>query len=154
SPSQQEETEMNRTRSLASVFAALLALSPLAARAADKVVIGDIDDMSGVYADVNGPRAVEGIKMAIADFGGSVLGKPIELLTSDHQNKPDLGVQKFREWADRDGLTMMLGGANTGVALAIAAAEKEKKIPFFAIGATGASLTGKDCTPYTVHYAY
>ena len=100
------------------------------------------------------PGRSKPIKMAIADFGGSVLGKPVELLTSDHQNKPDLGVQKFREWADRDGLTMMLGGANTGVALAIAAAAKEKKVPFFAIGAAGASLTGKDCTPYTVHYAY
>ena len=100
------------------------------------------------------PARVEAVKMAIADFGGSVLGKPIELLTSDHQNKPDLGVQKFREWADRDGLTMVLGGANTGVSLAIAAAAKEKKVPFFAIGAAGASLTGKDCTPYTVHYAY
>ncbi len=121
---------------------------------ANKVVIGDTDDMSGLYADINGPGALEAAKMAIADFGGSVLGKPVELLTSDHQNKPDLGVQKFREWADRDGLTMMLGGANTGVALAIAAAEKETKVPFFAIGATGASLTGKDCTPYTVHYAY
>jgi branched-chain amino acid transport system substrate-binding protein len=63
---------------------------------AGKVVIGDIDDMSGIYADINGPGAVEAIKMAIADFGGSVLGQPIELLTADHQNKPDLGVQKFR----------------------------------------------------------
>ena len=134
------------------LLASLWSISALAD--ADKVVIGDTDDMSGLYADINGPGALEAAKMAIADFGGSVLGKPVELLTSDHQNKPDLGVQKFREWADRDGLTMMLGGANTGVALAIAAAEKEKKVPFFAIGATGASLTGKDCTPYTVHYAY
>jgi branched-chain amino acid transport system substrate-binding protein len=119
-----------------------------------KVVIGDIDDMSGLYADIGGPGAVEAIKMAIADFGGSALGQPIQLLTADHQNKPDLGVQKFREWADRDGLTMVLGGANTGVSLAISAAVKERRVPFFAIGAAGASLTGKDCTPYTVHYAY
>ena len=96
--------------------ALLASLWSIAAHAdADKVVIGDIDDMSGLYADINGPGAVEAIKMAIADFGGSALGQPVELLTSDHQNKPDLGVQKFREWADRDGLTMMLGGANTGV---------------------------------------
>ncbi len=131
-----------------------LLLSASAYADPNQVVIGDIDDMSGLYADIAGPGALEAAKMAIADFGGSVLGEPIELLTSDHQNKPDIGVQKFREWADRSGLTMTLGGANTGVALAIAAAEKEKKIPFFAIGATGASLTGKDCTPYTVHYAY
>ncbi len=125
-----------------------------AANAADKVVIGDIDDMSGVYADVIGPKGAEGIKMAIADFGGSVLGQPIELLTYDHQNKPDLGAQKFREWADRNGLTMVLGGSNTGVSLAMSIAAKEKKVPFFAIGAAGASLTGKDCTPYTMHYGY
>jgi branched-chain amino acid transport system substrate-binding protein len=121
---------------------------------ADKVVIGDIDDMTGIYADINGAGAVEAIKMAIADFGGSALGQPIELVTADHQNKPDIGVQKFREWADRAGLTMVLGGANTGVSLAIAVAAKEKKVPFFAVGAAGASLTNKDCTPYTVHYAY
>ena len=92
--------------------------------------------------------------MAIADFGGSVLGQPIELLTVDHQNKPDIGAQKSREWADQNGLTMVLGGSNSGVSLAINAVVKEKKVPFFAIGAAGASLTGKDCTPYTIHYAY
>ena len=119
-----------------------------------KVVIGDIDDMSGPYADVIGPNGIEAAKMAIADFGGSALGQPIELLTYDHQNKPALGVEKFREWADQNGLTMLLGGSNTGVSLAISAAVKEKKVPFFAIGAAGASLTGKDCTPYTMHYAY
>ena len=147
---------MKMCKSLLPVSAALLvSLSWFPAFAdAGKVVIGDIDDMSGLYADINGPGAVEAIKMAIADFGGSALGQPIELLTADHQNKPDLGVQKFREWADRDGLTMVLGGANTGVSLAISAAVKEKRVPFFAIGAAGASLTGKDCTPYTVHYAY
>ena len=121
---------------------------------ANKVVIGDIDDMSGVYADIIGPGGVEAAKMAIADFGGSVLGKKIEFLVTDHQNKPDLGAEKFREWADRDGLTMVLGGSNTGVSIAMTTIAKEKKIPFFAIGAAGASLTGKDCTPYTVHYAY
>ena len=65
--------------------------------------------------------------MAIADFGGSVLGQKIELLTSDHQNKPDLGAEKFREWADRDGLTMVLGGSNTGVNIAMSTIAREKK---------------------------
>jgi len=128
--------------------------APAARAEANKVVIGDIDDMSGVYADIIGPGGVEAARMAIADFGGSVLGKKIEFLTTDHQNKPDLGAEKFREWADRDGLTMVLGGSNTGVSIAMTTIAKEKKIPFFAIGAAGASLTGKDCTPYTVHYAY
>jgi branched-chain amino acid transport system substrate-binding protein len=129
-------------------------MTAVAQAAENKVVIGDIDDMSGLYADVIGPGGIEAAKMAIEDFGGSVLGNKIELMTTDHQNKPDLGAQKFREWADRDGLTMVLGGSNTGVSIAMATIAKEKKTPFFAIGAAGASLTGKDCTPYTVHYAY
>jgi len=133
-------------------LAALLSASALAA--SDKVVIGDIDDMSGVYADVIGPKAVEAIKLAVADFGGSALGKPIEIKTFDHQNKPDRGGQKFREFADSDGVTMVLGGSNTGVSLAMAAAAKEKKVPFIAIGAAGASLTGKDCNAYMLHYGY
>ncbi len=137
----------------AATLCALLAAG--AAQAApDKVVIGDIDDMSGPYADILGAGGIEAIKMAIADFGGTVLGKPIDILTADHQNKPDIGQQKFREWADTDGLTMQLGGSNTGVSLAIASADKEKHIPFFAIGAAGASLTGKDCNAYTIHYGY
>ena len=123
--------------------------APAAHAEANKVVIGDIDDMSGVYADIIGPGGVEAAKMAIADFGGSVLGKKIEFLVTDHQNKPDLGAEKFREWADRDGLTMVLGGSNTGVSIAMTTIAREKKIPFFAIGAAGASLTGKDCTAYT-----
>ena len=138
---------------LAGALCASLAAGAASA-AANKVVIGDIDDMSGPYADVIGTAGIESIKMAIADFGGSALGQPIEILTFDHQNKPALGEQKLREWADTDGLTMELGGSNTGVSLALSAAAKEKKIPFFAIGAAGASLTGKDCTPYTIHYGY
>ena len=141
------------TLMLAGALSASLAAG--AASAADnKVVIGDIDDMSGPYADVIGPHGVEAIKMAIADFGGAVLGQPIEVLTFDHQNKPALGAEKLREWADTDGMTMLLGGSNSGVSIAMSAAAKEKKIPFFAIGAAAASLTGKDCTPYTIHYGY
>ena len=145
---------MNRLHVLAFVGSLAAGMSAMAASAAEKVVIGDIDDMSGPYADVAGAGGVEAAKMAIADFGGSVLGQPIEVLSFDHQNKPDLGAQKAREWADQNGMTMLLGGSNTGVSLAMNAVIKEKKVPFFAIGAAGASLTGKDCTPYTVHYAY
>jgi branched-chain amino acid transport system substrate-binding protein len=144
---------LKRTLMLAGALSASLAASAAWA-AADKVVIGDIDDMSGPYADVIGAGGVEAINMAIADFGGSALGQPITVLTFDHQNKPDLGAQKLREWADTDGMTMLLGGSNSGVSLAMSAAAKEKKIPFIAIGAAAASLTGKDCTPYTIHYGY
>ncbi len=147
---------MRQFKPLTCAAAALCALlaAGAAQAASDKVVIGDIDDMSGPYADILGAGGIEAIKMAIADFGGTALGKPIDILTADHQNKPDIGQQKFREWADTDGLTMQLGGSNTGVSLAIASADKEKHIPFFAIGAAGASLTGKDCNAYTIHYGY
>jgi ABC-type branched-subunit amino acid transport system substrate-binding protein len=84
------------------------------------VVIGDIDDLTGVYSDNGGIGAIEAIKMAIADFGGSVLNRKIMLLTADHQNKADVGASKAREWADQRGLNMLLAGANTGVAIAMA----------------------------------
>ncbi len=131
----------------------LYAAAPAAA-AGEQVVIGDIDDLSGVYADASGPGGIEAANMAIADFGGTVLGKKIVLLSVDHQNKPDIGASKFREWADQNGLNMLLGGSNTGVSIAMAKVAAAKKVPFMAIGAGGASLTGADCTPYTVHYVY
>ncbi|MDE2048806.1 MAG: ABC transporter substrate-binding protein [Betaproteobacteria bacterium] len=138
------------------VAAVTLAAASLSAHAAkgDQVVIGDIDDLSGVYADVVGPGGIEAAKMAIADFGGTVLGKKIVFLSADHQNKPDLGASKFREWADQQGVNMILGGSNTGVSIAMAKVALDKKVPFIAIGAAGASLTNADCTPYSVHYAY
>jgi branched-chain amino acid transport system substrate-binding protein len=141
--------------SLTAALAAILsALTSQANAAADPVVIGDIDDLSGVYADAQGQGGIEAINMAIADFGGSVLGRKIVLLTADHQNKPDIGATKFREWADQSGLNMLLGGSNTGVSIAMSKVAAAKKVPFIVIGAGGASLTGADCTPYSVHYAY
>ena len=135
--------------------AALAALACTQALAAgEQVVIGDIDDFSGVYADVAGAGAVESVRMAIADFGGTVLGRKISVLTTDHQNKPDIGASKFREWADQNGLNVLLGGSNTGVSIAMAKVAAAKKIPFIAIGAGGASLTNEDCTAYTIHYVY
>src|ERR1700678_1909089 len=143
-------------KSLAAAFCTLLCLCApaLAGASGDQVVIGDIDDLSAVYADVIGQGGIEAVNMAIADFGGTVLGKKIVLLSADHQNKPDIGASKFREWADQNGLNMLLGGSNTGVSIAMAKVAAAKKVPFFAIGAAGASLTGADCTAYTVHYAY
>jgi branched-chain amino acid transport system substrate-binding protein len=146
-----------KLRTLAIGMAAVLttAAGPRAALAAgDQVVLGDIDDMSGVYADVLGAGGVEAINMAIADFGGAVLGKKIVTLTADHQNKPDIGASKFREWSDEHGLNVLVGGSNTGVNIAMAKVAAVKKVPLFVIGAGGASLTNEDCTAYTVHYVY
>ena len=144
-----------RMRMLTLATAAVLASAAGGrALAADEVVIGDIDDMSGVYADVMGAAGVEAVKMAIADFGGTVLGRKITVLTADHQNKPDIGAAKFREWADQNGLNLLLGGSNSGVNIAMSKVAGVKKVPLFVIGAAGASLTNADCTAYTVHYVY
>ena len=84
------------------------------------VVIGDIDDLTGVYSDNSGVGGIEAAKMAIADFGGSVLGRKIVLLSADHQNKADIGASKAREWMDQRGLSMLMAGSNTAAAIAMA----------------------------------
>ena len=120
----------------------------------DPVKIGFITDMSSVYADLDGPAGGEMIKWAAQDFGGKVLNRPIEVLTADHQNKADVASSKAREWIDKDGLSMLIGGTNSGTSLAMAKLAEEKKRPFFSIGAGSARLTNEACSPYTVHYAY
>ena len=120
----------------------------------DVIRIGFITDMSGLYSDLDGQGGVEAIKMAIADMGGSVAGKKIELLTADHQNKADVAVSKAREWFDTQGLDMLIGGTNSGTAIAMAKVAAEKKKPFLAVGPGSNRLTNEDCTPYTIHYAY
>ncbi|KRD26907.1 ABC transporter permease [Acidovorax sp. Root267] len=129
-------------------------LATSAAHAQDKVKIGFITDMSSLYADVEGKNGAVAIQMAIDDFGGKVLGMPIELLTADHQNKADIAASKAREWIDTQGLTMLFGGTNSGTALASAKVAAEKKRVYINNGAASSALTNDQCTPYTVHYAY
>ena len=138
---------------LAATLAGAGLLAP-AAQAQDKVKIGYISDMSSLYADVEGKGGATAIQMAIDDFGGKVLGMPIELLTADHQNKADIAASKAREWIDTEGLTMLFGGTNSGTALAMAKIAQEKKRVFMVNGAGSSALTNAQCTPYTVHYAY
>ncbi len=124
------------------------------AHAQDKVKIGFITDMSSLYADVEGKNGALAIQMAIDDFGGKVLGKPIELMSADHQNKADIAASKAREWIDTQGLTMIFSGTNSGTALALAKIAEEKKRVMINNGAASSALTNDQCTPYTVHYAY
>jgi branched-chain amino acid transport system substrate-binding protein len=118
------------------------------------IKIGIITDMSSLYADIDGPAGAEMLRWAVQDFGGKVLNRPIEVLSADHQNKADVASSKAREWIDKDGLQMLIGGTNSGTALAMSKVTTEKKKPFIAIGAGSARLTNEDCSPYTVHYAY
>ncbi|WP_322103858.1 ABC transporter substrate-binding protein [Paraburkholderia sp. J41] len=143
---------------LAALFAATAAATALCAgnaQAADNAVkIGFITDMSGLYADDDGQGGLTAIKMAIADFGGKVNGKPIEIMYADHQNKADIAASKAREWIDRDGLDLLLGGTNSATALSMNQVAQEKKRVYFNMGAGTDALTNEQCTPYTVHYGY
>ncbi len=136
---------------------AALALGFAAAASAQDtgpVKIGFITDMSSLYADIDGPAGGEMVKWAAQDFGGKVLNRPIEVLTADHQNKADIASSRAREWIDKDGLTMLMGGTSSGTALAMAKVAAQKKRPFMVIGSGTARLTNEECSPYTVHYAY
>jgi len=134
--------------------AGLLA-QPAFANVSDNVIrIGFITDMASVYSDIDGAGGVEAARMAIADAGGQIDGKKIELVFADHQNKADVAAARAREWFDQQKIDMLIGGTNSGVNLALAGIAAEKKKPFFAIGAAASDLTGSQCTPYTVHWAY
>ncbi|WP_020200474.1 MULTISPECIES: ABC transporter substrate-binding protein [Cupriavidus] len=139
---------------LAAIVTGVATGSASAQVSGDTVKIGYITDMSGLYADIDGPAGLEAIKMAIEDAGGKALGKPIELVSADHQNKADIAASKAREWMDQQGLDMLLGGTNSATGLAMAKVAAEKKKVYFNIGAGSARLTNEECSPYTVHYAY
>jgi len=135
--------------------AACLGFGAMHAQAQDKALrIGFITDMSSLYADVEGKNGALAIQMAIDDFGGKVLGMPIELLTADHQNKADIAATKAREWIDTQNATMIFGGTNSATALATVKVAAEKKRGYINSGAGSSALTNEQCTPYTVHYAY
>lgn len=95
----------------------------------DVIRIGFITDMSGVYSDIDGKAGLEAIRMAIEDFGGSVNGKKIEVLSADHQNKADVASARAREWFDQQKVDVIIGGTNSATSLAMAAVAAEKKSP-------------------------
>lgn len=138
---------------------ALLAALPLAAAQAqpvtdDVVRIGVLTDLSGVYSAGSGQGAVRAAEMAVADSGGKVLGKRIEVVYADHQNKADIGSAKAREWFDIGRVDMIVDLVNSAVAVAVQKMGAEKKrITITTAGGTVA-LTQQECSPYSIHYAY
>ena len=120
---------------------------------ADPVKIGVLADMSGVYADIGGQGSVEAVKMAIEDFGGSVLGKPIEVVSADGQNKPDVASGIARNWYD-SGVDVITDIPASGMALAIMQLSKDKKKIAMVTSAGSSDITGKSCSPYTAHWTW
>jgi branched-chain amino acid transport system substrate-binding protein len=145
---------MNMKKSL--LVLAMLSVSSYSYSQADKkpLRVGFITDMAGVYADTDGKGGLESLQMAVDDFGGSVLGRKIEILSADHQNKPDVASAKAREWIDQQGVSAIFGGSNSGTALATAKVTDEKKRVYINNGAGTSQLTNEQCSPYTVHYTY
>src|SRR5438094_3325599 len=118
------------------------------------VKIGVLDDMSGPYAENTGPGDVASVKFAIADFGGSVLGKPIEMVSADFQSKVDVGVGIAKRWYDDQGVSMIVGIPNSAIALALVKIAEEKNRILMPTAAATSALTGKGCGPTTVHFIY
>ena len=118
------------------------------------VKIGVLDDMSGPYAENTGPGDVASVKFAIADFGGSVLGKPIEMVSADFQSKVDVGVGIAKRWYDDQNVSMVIGVPNSAIALALVKVAEEKNRVFMPTAAATSALTGKGCGQTTVHFIY
>jgi branched-chain amino acid transport system substrate-binding protein len=135
-------------------FVAAGGLFLAAPASAQGVKIGILNDQSGVYADYGGKYSLEAAKMAVEDFGGEVLGQKIEIVTADHQNKPDLATSIARRWYDVEGVDMITELTTSSVALAIQDLSKEKKKIDIVVGAATSRLTGDACTPYGFHWAY
>jgi branched-chain amino acid transport system substrate-binding protein len=126
----------------------------MAQTSGDKLRIGFVTDMSGAYSDLDGAGGLDAVRMAIEDFGGKVLGKPIEVLWADHQNKADIAANKARQWWDEDRVDLVIAGSNSSASLAISSLSKEKKKVFISAGAGADSLTEEACQPYMVRYTY
>ena len=113
-----------------------------------------MNDQSGLYADLAGQGSVEAARMAVEDFGGSVNGAPIEVLSADHQNKPDVGSNIVREWIDVEDVDVIVDVPTSSVALAVTEIVKEKDRVFLVSGAATTELTGDACSPNTIHWTY
>ena len=139
----------------AALLAATIAIPASAAEISDgKVKIGILNDQSGVYADFGGKWSFEAAKMAAEDFGGKVQGAPIEVISADHQNKPDIAANIARQWYDTEQVDSIMELTTSSVALAVQGISAEEKKIDIVTGAATTDLTGKACSPYGFHWAY
>jgi branched-chain amino acid transport system substrate-binding protein len=137
-----------------SVLGASLALVATRGHAAQPVRVGVLTDMTGVFSDSIGPGSVIAAKMAAEEMGGSVLGRPIEILSADNQNKADIGSSIARQWYDRDGVGLIVGLDNSAVALAVERDARDRNGVVIAIAVATNDFTGKNCAPTAMSWAY
>lgn len=141
---------------LTAAIASVMTLSTVQAQGIsdDKVKIGVLGDMGGIYADVCGPGCVIAAKMAVEDFGGTVLGKPIEVISADDQNKPDIGSAKVREWVESQNVDAVTGLVASSVTGAVTKVLTDAKKIALISGSASHAFTTKACSPYNAHWTY
>src|SRR5947207_58439 len=136
-------------------LAGVLGVGAAQAQISDNVIkIGVLSDMSSLYTDLAGAGSVAAARMAVEDSGIEKRGYKVEIVSADHQNKPDVGSRIARQWYDTDKVDVIVDIPNSGVALAVNEVTREKKKAFIAVGPASADLTGPKCSPNTVHWAY
>ncbi|HSK41751.1 MAG TPA: ABC transporter substrate-binding protein, partial [Arenibaculum sp.] len=145
---------MKRILLLGAAVAALSAGTAQAQVSGERVRIGVLNDQSGLYADFGGIGSVVAARMAVEDFGGEVLGKPIDVLSADHQNKPDIGSNTARQWFDVEGVDVITELTTSSVALAVQEIAREKGRLSIVSGAATSRLTGDACSPTGFHWVY
>jgi len=134
--------------------AALVMAAASSVSAETSVKLGVLNDRSGVYADLSGEGSVIAAQMAIEDFKAAEKGIKAEVVSADHQNKPDIGSALARQWFDQDGVDVILDVPTSSVALAVSQITREKNKVFINSGAGSTDLTGKQCSPNTIHWTY
>ncbi len=143
------------TLALAAALLLLTGIGPARAQISDDVVrIGVLNDQSGLYADLGGPGSVVAARMAVEDAGGSVLGKPVEIVVADHQNKADIAAAIARQWFDVDKVDMVIDFDNSSVALAVEQLAKERNRIAIATAVGTTDFTGKACSPTAISWTY
>ena len=136
------------------LIAAAALLAATAASAETPVKIGVLNDRSGLYADPSGEGSVVAAKMAVEDFKAAEKGMKVDVVSADHQNKPDVAINTGREWLDQQGVDIIVDVPNSGVALAVSELVREKNKVFIDSGAAASELTGAKCSPNTIHWTY
>ncbi len=147
--------KFNIPATLMGVAVSTLAAQPVAAQVSDDAVkIGVLVDMTGVYSANGGPGVITAVNMAVKDFGGQVLGKPIQVVSADYQNKVDITSTKARQWYDVDKVDMIIESTDSSSAIALQKLGLEKKKLTIFAGSASSALTNKECSPYGIHYVY
>src|SRR5206468_1243386 len=142
-------------RKLVMAASVALAMGTAQAQISDGIIkIGVLNDQSSLYADISGPGAAVAARMAIEDFGAAKKGMKVEIISADHQNKPEVGSSIARQWYDVDKVDAIVDVPTSSVALAVNQVTREKGKAFLVSGAATSDLTGKACSPNTIHWTY